>query len=43
MTNVNELTDQTTISPSSKPKLMMLACVLGLIILVELYAKIIGF
>jgi hypothetical protein len=43
MTSANELTNQTTISPSSKPKLTMLACVLGLIILVVLYAKIIGF
>ena len=43
MTNANELTNQTTSSPSSKPKLTMLACALGLIILVELYVKIIGF
>jgi hypothetical protein len=43
MTNANELISQTTISPSSKPKLTILACVLGLVILVELYAKIIGF
>lgn len=43
MTNANELTNQTTSSPSRKPKLAMLACALGLIILVELYAKIIGF
>jgi hypothetical protein len=43
MTNANELTHATTISPSRKPNLTMLACVLGLIILVVMYAKIIGF
>jgi hypothetical protein len=43
MTDVNELTNQTTSSPSGKPKLTMLACALGLIILVVLYVKIIGF
>lgn len=43
MTNANELTNQPTSSPSSKPKLTMLACSLGLIILIELYNKIIGF
>jgi hypothetical protein len=43
MTNADELTDQTMISPSSKPKLTMLACALGVIILVVLYAKTIGF
>jgi len=43
MTNTDELTNQTTSSPNSKPKLTMLVCALGLIILVELYAKIIGF
>ena len=43
MTKANQLTNQTTSDPSSKPKLMMLACALGLIILVVSYAKIIGF
>jgi hypothetical protein len=43
MTNASELTDQTTSSASGKPKLAFLACTLGLMILVELYAKIIGF
>jgi hypothetical protein len=43
MTNANEMAHQTTSSPSSKQKLTMLACALGLMILVELYAKIIGF
>lgn len=43
MTNANELADQTTSSASRKPKLTLLACALGLMILVELYAKIIGF
>jgi hypothetical protein len=43
MTNANEMTNQTTSGPNSKPKLMMLACALGLIILIVLYAKIIGF
>jgi hypothetical protein len=43
MINANELTNHTTSGPSSKPKLTMLACTLGLVILVVLYAKIIGF
>jgi hypothetical protein len=43
MTHANELTNQTTNSPSSKPKLMTLACTLGFIILLFLYAKTIGF
>jgi len=43
MTNANELINQTTSGASSKPKLTMLACTLGLIILVVLYAKTIGF
>ena len=43
MTNANELTNQPTSSPSSKPKLTMLACALGFIILAVLYTKVIGF
>lgn len=42
MTNANELINHKTSDPSSKPKLTMLACALGLIILVVLYAKTIG-
>jgi hypothetical protein len=43
MANANELTNPTPSSASRKPKLTLLACALGLMILVELYAKIIGF
>jgi hypothetical protein len=42
MTKANQLNNQTTSDLSSKPKLATLACALGLIILVVLYAKIIG-
>jgi hypothetical protein len=43
MINANELTNQTTSGPRSKPNLTILAGGLGLIILVVLYAKTIGF
>lgn len=43
MINANESTHQTTTSPSSNPKLAMLAYGLGLIVLATLYVKIIGF
>jgi hypothetical protein len=43
MTHANEMTNQTTSGPNSKPKLTMLACALGFIILIVMYVKIIGF
>jgi hypothetical protein len=43
MINANELTTQATSAPRSKPNLTILTCGLGLIILVVLYAKTIGF
>jgi len=43
MTYANGLNNHPTSNPRSKPNLKVLACALGLIILVELYIKIIGF
>jgi hypothetical protein len=43
MINANELTKQTTNSPSDNTKLTILACALGLVIFVVLYVKTIGF
>ena len=43
MTNSNNLTNQTTNGSSDNMKLTMLACALGLIVFVVLYAKTVGF
>jgi hypothetical protein len=43
MTSSNKLTNQTANSSGDNTKLTMLACALGLIVFVVLYAKTVGF